>query len=187
MLRQILESERLRDDPRLRLASIAAGGASVPGELVGGSRPLRRPGRARQRLRAHRDHRRSHVVERRGLRDHPDSIGRPFPVIDVRIVDDRGVDVEPGVVGELWVRGPTVVPGYWNNPAATAESFTGDWFHTGDLGAIDAEGRYYIVDRIKDVVIRGGENVYCAEVESVLAHTERAGGRRVRRARRTAR
>ena len=64
--------------------------------------------------------------------------------------------------------GPNVSPGYWNNPAATEESFVDGWFRTGDLARRDDEGRYYIVDRLKDVVIRGGENVYTAEVESIL-------------------
>jgi acyl-CoA synthetase (AMP-forming)/AMP-acid ligase II len=71
-------------------------------------------------------------------------------------------------VGELAFRSPQVVKGYWNNPAATADSFQGGWFRTGDLGYADADGYVYVVDRLKDVVIRGGENVYCAEVEAVL-------------------
>jgi long-chain acyl-CoA synthetase len=71
-------------------------------------------------------------------------------------------------VGELWVRGPNNVRGYWNKPEATAESFTDGWFHTGDAARIDEEGFVYVVDRIKDVVLRGGENVYSAEVEAVL-------------------
>jgi acyl-CoA synthetase (AMP-forming)/AMP-acid ligase II len=79
-----------------------------------------------------------------------------------------GEDVASGQVGELWVRGPNVVRGYWNKPEETAASFTEGWFHTGDLGYMDDDGLVYVVDRLKDVVIRGGENVYCAEVEAVL-------------------
>src|SRR5204863_9607584 len=81
---------------------------------------------------------------------------------------DSGEDLPAGRVGELWVRGPNVVRGYWNKPEDTAASFTDGWFHTGDLGYVDGDGLVYVVDRLKDVVIRGGENVYCAEVEAVL-------------------
>lgn len=99
---------------------------------------------------------------------HPDSVGRPVITANVRIVDDRGDDRPQGEVGELWVRGPNVIPGYWNNPEATRAAFGGGWFRTGDLGYVDADGLYYVVDRMKDVIIRGGENVYCAEVEAAL-------------------
>jgi long-chain acyl-CoA synthetase len=100
--------------------------------------------------------------------DKPDSVGRPFPICDVKAVDEQGVELGAGELGELWVRGPNVVKGYWNKPEATAESFTDGWFHTGDVGFVDDDGDVYIVDRIKDMIIRGGENVYCAEVEAVL-------------------
>ncbi len=79
-----------------------------------------------------------------------------------------GADVAEGQIGEIWIKGPNVVQGYWNKPEATAEAFTDGWFHTGDLGYRDTDGFFYVVDRKKDVVIRGGENVYCAEVEAVL-------------------
>jgi acyl-CoA synthetase (AMP-forming)/AMP-acid ligase II len=95
---------------------------------------------------------------------HADSVGFPVPVCDVRLETLGGRDV-----GELLVRGPNVVPGYWNNPDATAATFTGGWLHTGDLARIDAEGLIYIVDRAKDMINRGGENVYCVEVENALA------------------
>ncbi|MFG1970162.1 class I adenylate-forming enzyme family protein [Nonomuraea fuscirosea] len=98
----------------------------------------------------------------------PDSIGRPSPVVDVRVVDPLGAELPPGEVGELCVRGPNVILGYWNKPEATAQTFVGGWLHTGDLAKIDDEGFVYIVDRAKDMVIRGGENVYCAEVEAAL-------------------
>jgi acyl-CoA synthetase (AMP-forming)/AMP-acid ligase II len=98
----------------------------------------------------------------------PDSIGLPTAVVDVRVVDPMGVELPPGEVGELCVRGPNVILGYWNKPEATAQTFVGGWLHTGDLAKIDDEGFVYIVDRAKDMVIRGGENVYCAEVEAAL-------------------
>ena len=95
---------------------------------------------------------------------HADSVGFPMPVCDVRI-ESLGT----GDVGELLVRGPNVVAGYWNKPEATAAAFTGGWLHTGDLARIDSEGLIYIVDRAKDMINRGGENVYCVEVENALA------------------
>ena len=86
----------------------------------------------------------------------------------MRVVDDDGNDVPVGDVGELWIQGPNVVKGYWGKPEATAEAFGDGWFKTGDLARVDDEGFVYIVDRAKDMVIRGGENVYCVEVEAVL-------------------
>jgi long-chain acyl-CoA synthetase len=98
----------------------------------------------------------------------PESVGRPVVTAEVRVVDDGGADLPAGQVGELWVRGPNVIPGYWNKPEATEAAFGGGWFRTGDLGYVDERGLYYIVDRKKDVIIRGGENVYSAEVEAAI-------------------
>ncbi len=99
----------------------------------------------------------------------PDSVGRPLPTNDIKLVAEDGTDVTgTGRVGELWVRGPGVITGYWNLPEATAEAITDGWFHTGDVARLDDDGFIYIVDRIKDMVIRGGENIYCVEVETAL-------------------
>ena len=98
----------------------------------------------------------------------PDSVGAPVAVCELRVVDEEGGDAEPGGIGELWIKGPNVVKGYWNNPEATAETFTDGWLHSGDLARIDDEGFVYIADRVKDMLIRGGENVYCVEVEDAL-------------------
>jgi len=99
----------------------------------------------------------------------PDSVGPPVPVVELKLVSESGQEVAPGAgVGELWVKGPNVVRGYWNQPEATAQTFTDGWLHTGDLAEIDEEGFVYIVDRAKDMLIRGGENVYGVEVEGVL-------------------
>lgn len=96
------------------------------------------------------------------------SCGRPALETELRIVDAEGAEVEPGVGGELWVRGPNVFSRYWRNPEATAEAFTDGWYRTGDVGHRDADGYVYISDRLKDVIITGGENVYSAEVEAVI-------------------
>ncbi|HEY3684873.1 MAG TPA: class I adenylate-forming enzyme family protein [Streptosporangiaceae bacterium] len=98
----------------------------------------------------------------------PESVGRPVAVVDVKVVGADGADLPEGEVGELWIKGPNIVAGYWNRPDATAAAFTDGWFHSGDLARVDAEGFVYIVDRAKDMLIRGGENVYCAEVEAAL-------------------
>jgi long-chain acyl-CoA synthetase len=99
---------------------------------------------------------------------HPESCGPAVPVCAMRIVGPNEESLPPGEVGELWARGPNVVRGYWNKPAETAESFVDGWIKTGDLAKLDAEGFCYIVDRKKDMLIRGGENIYCIEVENVL-------------------
>ncbi len=99
----------------------------------------------------------------------PQSVGRPNLTAELRVLGPDGASLPRGEVGELAFRSPQVVKGYWNNPAATKDSFVDGWFRTGDLGYVDEDGYVYVVDRLKDVVIRGGENVYCAEVEAVLA------------------
>jgi long-chain acyl-CoA synthetase len=100
---------------------------------------------------------------------HPGSVGRAAPTVELRVVDERGRDVPAGERGEIWIKGPTVMAhGYWHRPDANAAAFTDGWFHTGDIGYLDADGFLYLVDRAKDMIIRGGENVYCVEIENVL-------------------
>ncbi|MCB2057313.1 MAG: acyl--CoA ligase [Novosphingobium sp.] len=98
----------------------------------------------------------------------PDSAGPAMPNFETRCVDDDGNEVPPGEIGELWVRGSSVIKGYINRPEATAAAITAGWLHTGDVARIDEDGFIFIVDRKKDMVLRGGENVYCAEVEAAL-------------------
>jgi acyl-CoA synthetase (AMP-forming)/AMP-acid ligase II len=99
------------------------------------------------------------------------SVGRPSINVEVRLVDDDMRDVPRGEVGEIVYRGPTVMKGYFRNGGATAEAFEGGWFHSGDLVREDEDGYLYVVDRKKDMIISGGENVYPAEVETaLLAH-----------------
>ena len=96
------------------------------------------------------------------------SVGKPIVNVEARIVDDEMNDVPQGDVGEIVYRGPTVLQYYWNNPAATADAFYGGWFHSGDLVREDEDGYMYVVDRKKDMIISGGENIYCAEVEAAI-------------------
>ncbi|MEZ0351429.1 fatty-acid--CoA ligase FadD5 [Mycobacterium sp. pR1184] len=97
------------------------------------------------------------------------SVGKVIPTVAARVVDENMNDVPVGEVGEIVYRAPTLMSGYWNNPEATAEAFAGGWFHSGDLVRMDEEGYVWVVDRKKDMIISGGENIYCAEVENVLA------------------
>jgi long-chain acyl-CoA synthetase len=98
----------------------------------------------------------------------PTSCGRTVPVVEIRVTDERGTPLPAGAVGEIWFRGPNLIRGYWNRPDATAETIVDGWLRSGDLGRIDDEGFLYVEDRAKDMVLRAGENVYCAEVEAAI-------------------
>jgi len=100
--------------------------------------------------------------------DKPASAGPAMPNFDIKCVDADGNEVPAGEPGELWVKGAPVIKGYINRPDATAEAITDGWLHTGDIARVDEDGFLFIVDRVKDMVLRGGENVYCAEVESAI-------------------
>jgi len=98
----------------------------------------------------------------------PGSIGTPIRGVRMRVVDNAEHEAPQGEVGEIVIRGPNVMKGYWQRPEATAEAIRDDWFHTGDLARVDEDGYFYIVDRKKDLIIRGGYNVYPREIEEVL-------------------
>ncbi len=101
------------------------------------------------------------------------SIGLPLPDLQVRIVDPlTSQDVEAGQTGEIWLKGPAITPGYWQKPEETAKIFVNGWFRTGDLGHVDQEGYYYLTDRIKHIIISGGENISPKEVETVINQLE---------------
>ncbi len=100
---------------------------------------------------------------------HADTVGVALPCAEVMVVDDAGRELPPGEVGEIWIAGPMVVRGYWDNPQATAREFTAGWWHSGDLGSVDADGFVRVFDRKKDMVNRGGYKVYSVEVENLIA------------------
>jgi long-chain acyl-CoA synthetase len=169
VMRQLVEDAAADAAPLASLASIGMGAAPIPPELIG------RIGATFAQLISPTNgygltETTSAVTTNIGA-DYvarPDSVGRLVPTAEVLVVDPgSGAPVPDGEIGELWFRGPNVVRGYWNNPAATGAAFTDGWFHTGDLGRVEY-GWVYVVDRMKDVVIRGGENIYCAEVEAAL-------------------
>ena len=165
---QVLESPNVGAFDLTSVESVGYGGAPAAPELVariGAQVPNAAPGNGYGLTET------SSVVTQNLAEDYrrkPDSVGPAVPVCELRLVDREGRDVADGGVGELWIKGPNVVKGYWNNPAASAESFADGWLRSGDLARIDDEGFVYIVDRAKDVLIRGGENVYCVEVEDAL-------------------
>ncbi|RJP65868.1 MAG: hypothetical protein C4532_16710, partial [Candidatus Abyssobacteria bacterium SURF_17] len=94
--------------------------------------------------------------------------GPPVPTVEVKIVNDDGRELAAGKIGEILLKGPNVADGYWRDSDATRETFSNGWLRTGDMGRLDEEGFLYIVDRKKDVIIRGGENIYSVEIENVL-------------------
>jgi acyl-CoA synthetase (AMP-forming)/AMP-acid ligase II len=101
--------------------------------------------------------------------EHADTVGKTLPCADIIVMDDDGREVAPGTSGELWIAGPMVVPGYWNNAEADRAAFSGGYWKSGDIGSIDAQGYVRIHDRKKDMINRGGYKIYCIEVEGVLA------------------
>jgi long-chain acyl-CoA synthetase len=150
------------------LTSLGGGGAQVPPDLVG---------KIDQQVATARPNTGYGMTECCGIItsvagdffvDRPDSAGPAMPSFEVQVVDDAGNPLPSGEVGELWVRGAPVIKGYLNRPDATAETITNGWLHTGDVARIDEDGFIYIVDRKKDMVLRGGENIFCAEVENSL-------------------
>ncbi len=165
---QILEHPRFEEYDLSSLESISYGGAPSAPELVRRLKerfPKLQPGQGwgMTETSATATSNYAEDYERK-----PSSCGVPSPTGEVRIVGADGKDVPTGEVGELWYRGPIVVRCYWNKPQATAETFVDGWVKTGDLARVDDEGFVYIVDRAKDMLIRGGENIYCVEVENAL-------------------
>jgi long-chain acyl-CoA synthetase len=165
---QLIEHPKFADYDLSSLEGLSYGGAPAPAELVRRIKlrfPHSQPGTAwgMTETSATYTH---HCAEDYELR--PDSCGAALPIGQIRIVGEGGRDVPTGERGELWVRGPNVVKGYWRKPEATEQTFGGGWLRTGDIGKLDEEGFCTIVDRAKDMLIRGGENIYCIEVENAL-------------------
>jgi long-chain acyl-CoA synthetase len=168
MVWQVLDSPDFSRHDTSSVRSVSYGGAPAPPELVRRIKahfPTGQPGNGYGLTET------SSVTTMNSGSDYvrkPDSVGPPVPVVDLKVVDEDGKELPVGEAGELWVKGPNVVRGYWENAEATARTFTDGWLHTGDVAEIDHEGFVHIVDRAKDMVIRGGENVYSVEVEAVL-------------------
>ncbi|MBH81549.1 MAG: AMP-dependent synthetase [Gammaproteobacteria bacterium] len=147
------------------VAGLGGGGAQLPPDLVGKIAQKASPGTGYGMTET------CGVITSIGgnfFLDKPTSAGPVLPNYDAMLVDEEGLEVPVGSPGELWVKGAPVIRGYLNRPEATAETITDGWLHTGDIARMDEDGFLYIVDRAKDMVLRGGENVYCAEVEAAL-------------------
>jgi steroid-24-oyl-CoA synthetase len=150
------------------LAAVGGGGAPAPPELV--RRVDRSFSRARPGIGYGMTETNAYGPGNAGqdyLRK-PTSCGRVVPLVELRVTDTEGRVLGPDEVGEIWFRGPNLIRGYWNKPEATAETLVDGWLRSGDIGRIDEEGFVYVQDRAKDMVLRAGENVYCAEVEAAL-------------------
>jgi acyl-CoA synthetase (AMP-forming)/AMP-acid ligase II len=166
-MRELAEEAIAHPDEMASLSRIGMGGAPIPPELVARISdhlgPISFNGYGLTETT-------SAVCANSGqdYADRPDSVGRPAPGAEVRVVDPETLaERAEGEIGELWFRGPNIVRGYWNNPEADAAAFVDGWFRTGDLGHV-SRGWVYVVDRLKDVVLRGGENVYSVQVEAAL-------------------
>lgn len=168
MVREVLDSPEFDRRDTSSVTGISYGGAPAPPELVRRIKehfPIGQPSNGYGLTET------SAVTTMNSGDDYvrkPDSVGPPVPVVDVMAMGADSSEVPLGEVGELWIKGPNVVRCYWKKPEETEAAFTNGWFHTGDMARIDEEGFVYIVDRAKDMLIRGGENVYCVEVEGVL-------------------
>jgi long-chain acyl-CoA synthetase len=164
----LLASPRFADHDTSSLRNVGGGGAPAPPELVRRMQsnfPKASPGIGYGMTETN-----AYGPQNSGTDyiDHPTSTGRATPILEIEVRDPEGVALPAGERGEIWFKGPHLIRGYWNKPDATAEVIVDGWLRSGDIGRIDDEGFVYVEDRAKDMVLRAGENVYCAEVEAAL-------------------
>jgi long-chain acyl-CoA synthetase len=170
MLHRVVHHPKVREYDLSTLRGVSFGGAPTPPETIERAREvLPTSPRFANAYGLTETHGVAITNTGKDLLERKTSIGRPLPILDVKIIDPDGKELADGQLGEILISGPTITPGYWNRPDATAETVRDGWLHTGDLGYRDAEGFYFIVDRAKDMILRGGENVYCTEIENCLA------------------
>ena len=164
----LLQSPRFAEFDTSSLVSVGGGGAPAPPELV--RKVSSSFARASPTIGYGMTETNAYGPQNGGADylTHPTSTGRATPILEVEIRDDAGEPLPVGERGEIWFKGPNLIRGYWNRPDATAETIVDGWLRTGDIGRIDDEGFVYVEDRAKDMVLRGGENVYCAEVEAAI-------------------
>ncbi len=164
----LLEAETFAERDTSSLRSVGGGGAPMPPELVkriDDNFPKGKPGLGYGMTETN-----AYGPQNTGsdFVNNPTSTGRPVSVMKMRITDPDGNELPVGETGEIWFSGPTLIKGYWNRPDATAETLVDGWLRSGDIGRLDEEGYVYVSDRAKDMVLRGGENIYCAEVEAAI-------------------
>jgi long-chain acyl-CoA synthetase len=164
----MLQSPRFGDFDTSSLVSVGGGGAPAPPELV--RKVATSFAKANPSIGYGMTETNAYGPQNGGADylAHPTSTGRATPILEIDVRDELGRPVPSGTRGEIWFKGPNLIRGYWNRPSETAETIVDGWLRTGDIGRIDDEGFVYVEDRAKDVVIRGGENVYSAEVEAAV-------------------
>ena len=170
MLHRVVHHDKVRDYDLSSLRAVSFGGAPTPPETIEKAREVLpiEPSFANA-YGLTETHGVATVNGGKNLLDKKKSIGRPMPLLDLVIRKEDGTPVAPGELGEITMAGPLVTPGYWNRPEATAETVRDGWLWTGDVGYEDEDGFFFVADRAKDMIIRGGENVYCQEIEACLA------------------
>jgi long-chain acyl-CoA synthetase len=164
----MLQSPRFADFDTSSLVAVGGGGAPAPPELV--KRVATSFAKASPNIGYGMTETNAYGPQNGGddYLTHPTSTGRATPILQVEVRDQEGSAVPTGEQGEIWFKGPNLIRGYWNRPDATAEAIVDGWLRTGDIGRVDDEGFVYVEDRAKDMILRGGENVYCAEVEAAI-------------------
>jgi long-chain acyl-CoA synthetase len=164
----LLESPKFAATDTSSLVSVGGGGAPAPPELVKRVASSFRVGKPNIGYGMTETNAYGPGNSGQDYIEHPTSTGRSTPILELAVRDADGSDLPVGERGEIWFKGPNLIRGYWNKPEATAETIVDGWLRSGDIGRIDEEGFVYIEDRAKDMVLRGGENVYCAEVEAAI-------------------
>jgi len=164
----LLEASTFAERDTSSLRSVGGGGAPMPPELV--KRIDENFQRGRPGLGYGMTETNAYGPQNAGddFIANPTSTGRPVPIMDLKITDPTGSELPIGETGEIWFRSPSLIRGYWNRPDATAETIVDGWLRSGDIGHLDDEGFIYVSDRAKDMILRGGENIYCAEVEAAI-------------------
>ena len=164
----LLEAPTFAERDTSSLRSVGGGGAPMPAELVKRIDANFAKGRPSLGYGMTETNAYGPGISGSDFLAHPTSTGRTVPVMDVRVTDPVGEELPVGETGEIWFRGPMLIRGYWNRPEATADTIVDGWLRSGDIGRIDDDGFVYVSDRAKDMVLRGGENIYCAEVEAAI-------------------
>ncbi len=170
LLQRFIDHPKLGDYDLSSLHGISTGGAPAAPELLQkASRMLPKKPSAGATYGLTECHGMATAISTAEIETKKGSVGRPMPILELKITGANGETLGPSESGEICLRGATVTPGYWNRPDATAETVRDGWLHTGDVGFVDADGYLYISDRAKDMILRGGENVYCVEIENCIS------------------
>ncbi len=170
LLQRLLDHPKLGDYDLSSLNSISTGGAPASPELLARAKEmLPAKAAAGTTYGLTETHGMATSIDGVEAEARPGSVGRPMPTVEIKIIDAEGNALGPEVSGEILLSGPTLTPGYWKRPEATAETIRDGWLYTGDIGYLDQDGYLFIIDRAKDMILRAGENVYCVEIENCLA------------------